>query len=601
MTQVQKLSRNQVGAGLDKVGRNPRFNLSLEKLEEYLGTLGADVERLSDDQLTSLYPSQACGWSVPLECGGNVYHLHYLIDHDFPYSLPSVVLCDYEDGAKWPHRFEGNQLCLYDNRVEIDPTAPVSVFKCLIKEAHDLIVQCENGDLDDDFDEEFLSYWRHEVTDPDVKVFSLLTPNGPTRHINLLGTDECFVACESANEGNAWLCNFLGGKARKARLSKGVFVWLGRPPKLRDFTRTNSSFFELVKDLDASAKKVLTKALKGDQCYVIFGFDTGNGTALASLKLFPAKAKSKKGSGKHERLAAQLRETSQTKLFNVKRVDAGWCHGRDQDSRSLVLSQKKVVMIGCGSVGSSVATKLAEAGVGTLELIDADILAWENISRHELGADDVGLNKASALASRFRGRFPHHTFQDHPSRWQRAYETKPSVLSEADLIISTTGSWMAEAQLNELALQSSSFPPILYGWTEPHAVAGHAVLITCTDACFACQLSNVGRPKLTVSSWPAESQTKQEPACGTFFQPYGPVELSAVNTMIAATALDALLLPELTTTRTTWIGSAKHLGAVGGRWNQDWISEHGDPKNGSMVVKSGWLPNKECKYCGGQP
>ena len=41
--------------------------------------------------------------------------------------------------------------------------------------------------------------------------------------------------------------------------------------------------------------------------------------------------------------------------------------------------------------------------------------------------------------------------------------------------------------------------PILYTWTEPHACAGHAVVIFSSGACFQCGLSIYGDSKLKVT------------------------------------------------------------------------------------------------------
>lgn len=62
-----------------------------------------------------------------------------------------------------------------------------------------------------------------------------------------------------------------------------------------------------------------------------------------------------------------------------------------------VMSTKKAVLMGCGSVGSLVALELARAGVGHFILVDADILEYHNICRHQCGIEDVGDLKVHAL------------------------------------------------------------------------------------------------------------------------------------------------------------------------------------------------------------
>ncbi|UXC91419.1 ThiF family adenylyltransferase [Sphingobium sp. RSMS] len=67
-----------------------------------------------------------------------------------------------------------------------------------------------------------------------------------------------------------------------------------------------------------------------------------------------------------------------------------------------VLADRSVAIVGCGSVGSKIAATLTRAGVGTLVLVDGDLLLPGNLVRNELDWRAVGLNKPDALAARLR-------------------------------------------------------------------------------------------------------------------------------------------------------------------------------------------------------
>lgn len=62
-----------------------------------------------------------------------------------------------------------------------------------------------------------------------------------------------------------------------------------------------------------------------------------------------------------------------------------------------VMTEKKVVVLGCGSVGSLIAMELARSGVGNFLLVDADTLEYHNLCRHQCGIEDVGDLKVNAL------------------------------------------------------------------------------------------------------------------------------------------------------------------------------------------------------------
>lgn len=64
------------------------------------------------------------------------------------------------------------------------------------------------------------------------------------------------------------------------------------------------------------------------------------------------------------------------------------------------LSDKKVGIVGCGSVGTKIAASLCRSGVGHFFLLDEDILFPGNVVRNELDLDYVGTHKAHALRER---------------------------------------------------------------------------------------------------------------------------------------------------------------------------------------------------------
>lgn len=62
-----------------------------------------------------------------------------------------------------------------------------------------------------------------------------------------------------------------------------------------------------------------------------------------------------------------------------------------------VMAEKRVIVLGCGSVGSLVALELARAGIKHFILVDADVLEYHNVCRHQCGIEDVGDLKVDAL------------------------------------------------------------------------------------------------------------------------------------------------------------------------------------------------------------
>lgn len=71
-----------------------------------------------------------------------------------------------------------------------------------------------------------------------------------------------------------------------------------------------------------------------------------------------------------------------------------------------VMNTKRVVILGCGSVGSLVAMELARAGVGHFLLADPDVMEYHNICRHQCGIEDVGDLKINALSRKLKNINP---------------------------------------------------------------------------------------------------------------------------------------------------------------------------------------------------
>jgi hypothetical protein len=81
------------------------------------------------------------------------------------------------------------------------------------------------------------------------------------------------------------------------------------------------------------------------------------------------------------------------------------------------------------------------------------------------------------------------------------------------------------------------------------------------------------------------------------FQPYGAIELSHVQAIVADLVVDILLDRIANTTHRTWIGQQKLLAPGGGQWNRDWADLHGNPGDGGKMMEVAFHIDPACPVC----
>lgn len=217
-------------------------------------------------------------------------------------------------------------------------------------------------------------------------------------------------------------------------------------------------------------------------------------------------------------------------------------------------------------------------------LIDNEKVDWANTSRHSLGAVSVGESKAKALAHELQTNYPHLKIVGHESSVINCLRTLPT-LEHCTLLVSLTAHWATDQALS-LWRRSNTDVGLIYGWTEAHACAGHAVLID-DSSTIESGFSSTGVPKFSVTEWPADPNL-QEPACGATFQPYGAVEVGSTITLVAGLALDYLLTKPMKSVHRFWVGPQSLLRSSGGQWSMQWKGHPEFRDCGSLVVEKEW-------------
>ena len=501
-------------------------------------------------------------------------------------------------------------LCLLGEASTIDPLQPRAVLRELLEDAFELIGASERGENVDHFKDEFLTYWSHATEKQGTAYYSLLGDSERTRVIQCWVANSAVYVGDSSDAVLTWLRKRFGDLPTFSNTAEGLLIWCPEVLLPAQYPRKTSDVLALAQQVGCD--EVLMKLASRDPARIptVLGFRTQYGRCFAALTIYSRKDLNFYGHkqqvvGKGFCAASApaglkaiqyLSYASAIRKSNVERVDHDWVHGRDMDVKQKKLKTARIALFGCGSLGSFVAHQLAMAGVGDICLVDPEELKAANVGRHRLGMRHVGCRKAKALAEELQADFPHLSIRGFVMGWQEFRREYPDEWDRYPLVLSLTGDWTGESLLNAGHLESRDHREIIYGWTEPHACAGHAVLIAQRGGCLACHFDGRGKFDRELSVWEGATRLN-EPACGALFQPYGPVELSGTVSLISNLALECALSSRTASTHQMWVGSTALVKENGGRWNEELLLRYGGGGRDNLRLGADWDHNESCGFC----
>jgi len=498
------------------------------------------------------------------------HELSIVAEATFPYSRPNAYILGYDATRNLPHVELDGRLCL--TKVEIS-TNPTVCARQVLAEALQLLEAHQTGTEDDDLKEDFTNYWsqRADVGSPQLL---LLYEERASRGSYLLTGSEVF-AFASKELMLRWWDN-RNGEAPK-HTNAVYFIDLKRLPFPSEFPTNPTDLLELLQTHAVDGGEAFLKSLRAipnGTVLVLVGFAPSGRRQFAGVRLLKILPPQKKGSRRKPRLKLRARgDLSVDALlehYTIQRLRTSLLNS--SASRSIIalndLANKRVVVVGCGAIGGGVARILAKAGVGRLDLVDHEILGWENIRRHELGGRSVRIPKVEALASGLRQDLPEIVeVRAFSKTIQDLVVFGSNILAGANLIVAATGSLQADNYITEVSREESPPIGVVIGWMEAWGAAGHALLLSGHGAGLMDGFDN-GLPR-----HPASRNDHQPPKeCGNSTTPFGAAEVVSVQAMIAELCLDRLLEPGLADTWRTWCTSDRNLARVGSEWTEEFIS-----------------------------
>ena len=156
------------------------------------------------------------------------------------------------------------------------------------------------------------------------------------------------------------------------------------------------------------------------------------------------------------------------------------------------LQRARVLICGCGALGSVVANTLARAGVGFLRVVDRDFLEMNNLQRQVLYDEiDVaaGLPKAIAAANRLRAI--NSNIEIEPVVTDVQHSNLEALANDVDLILDGTDNFEIRFLLNDFAVAHNI--PWVYGGCIG-AEGQSMTILPGETACLACLMPDAPPP-----------------------------------------------------------------------------------------------------------
>lgn len=118
------------------------------------------------------------------------------------------------------------------------------------------------------------------------------------------------------------------------------------------------------------------------------------------------------------------------------------------------LKAGRVLVVGVGGLGSPVLQYLAAAGVGTLGIVDDDIVSRSNLQRQVLfGTEDIGEGKVARASAALARLNPHSVIEPHEARLTA--DNAQDYAARYDVVVDGSDNWATRYAVSDACLRGA--------------------------------------------------------------------------------------------------------------------------------------------------
>lgn len=447
--------------------------------------------------------------------------------------LVDIYIKQYMDFPFIPHVDVKGKLCLFDTEgILIDQNLSGIILQS-VKRAKEIIQEGLTGINKEDFINEFDSYW---IQLPSVRIAKVDV--SCVRNISIV---KYFMKTVKRHKKESYLKFLQRSKAstiyvsqepqrlkryckeeEKVSIRNAIYIkikvnGLLLPPDAR-CTILKEYFQEVLQYVNAKELQSIITKVSNDKL-MIFEVQQPNGSTTFFGAMFEKTIIS------FENGLCNLKSVEKIIPIAVNRIDKRFLMARSNEMTN-ILTDKKVLLIGCGSVGGYIANELVKAGIEKMMLIDADYLYEINVFRHLLGLEYIGQYKCVALQNYLSKNIPDLQILSLADEIEDAVQDGSIDFGEYDLIISATGNHNVNRWINHYVFLNKLTAPVVYAWNEVLGIGSHVAYIKCGNVgCYECF---IGRDEdseelydRTSYCQPGQHIVRKVAGCGSSFIPYG--------------------------------------------------------------------------------
>lgn len=513
-------------------------------------------------------------------------------DHFFPLHKPKYFLLNREAIDLIPHIDTDGSICYtHDENLVLDIDNPVGIISETFALAAETVGAGIRKDNTIDFINEFEAYWNY--LPEAIGIFANILASEDVEIIKIGKADKTLFAVTDSEECINSIMRFINAKELPT-LSNGLYI-----PLLKNDTIIPPSYntglnIECIKGLifdnvsDKNKRKVLdiVKAKNRIDQFVILSLPQPNGNyAFFGIKL------SNINYAEHPFLENKNKVT--IKPLTLSRLDKEYMLTRG--GNGINFQNKRVLIIGSGSVGGYVSDEFIKSSIIKLDIVDSDLLALENCYRHVCGRRDVGKKKVIALKNFLENTYPYCQIEPHPELIETLLQKKKIDFTNYDAIVVATGNATINNYLMKLITDAEIRVPIVFSWLDPYGIGGHCLISNISQkGCYQCLYTGSSTNK---ASFAADKQPKtflkSVSGCGSVYSPYSSMDARETAILTVRKVLSIFNGQESENSIYSWKGDTKQFIEEGFKLSNRYFQNEAELKENKTLFY-----DAKCDCCG---